>query len=210
MFKKMKILSGALAVFAVGVHSVPAQSAQDSVAVVEAKMAPSFSATDIYGKAFDLDSQRGKIVVLEWTNHDCPFVKKHYSTNNMQKAQKMATDQDVVWVTIVSSAPEKQGSVTPEEAKAIIKEKKSHETTRILDPSGEIGHLYGAVTTPHMFVIDTEGHVAYEGAIDDNPSPSPEAVEGAENYVLAAIEDLQTGVPVQTAQTRPYGCSVKY
>ena len=179
-------------------------------ASVQAKTAPNFTTTDIHGNTFNLEDHRGKIVVLEWTNHQCPFVVKHYKTQNMQKAQKQATDKGVVWVSIVSSAPGKQGNVTAQEAMAIEKDAGAHATTRILDPSGEIGRLYDAKTTPHMFVIDVDGKIAYAGAIDDNPSPAHDTVEGAKNYVLAAIDALTSGQPVETAQTAPYGCSVKY
>jgi peroxiredoxin len=172
--------------------------------------APDFTATDIYGKAFNLENHKGEIVVLEWTNHDCPFVKKHYSTGNMQATQKTATEKGVTWVSIVSSAAGNQGNVTPEQAQAIVKEVEARATTRILDPSGEIGHLYEAKTTPHMFVIDKSGILAYAGAIDDQPSPNPKTVEGAENYVLKAISELEKGDKVTMPSSVPYGCSVKY
>ncbi len=172
--------------------------------------APNFEAIDIHGNTFKLEDQKGKIVVLEWTNHLCPFVNKHYSTHNMQDAQKTATDNGVVWVSIVSSAPGKQGHVTPEEAMEIEKEVDAHATTRILDATGEIGKLYGAKTTPHMFVISAEGNVVYKGAIDDNPSPNPESVKTAKNLVLAALDDLANSRAVEVPRTAPYGCSVKY
>lgn len=172
---------------------------------------PNIQATDINGNAFNLEDYKGKTVVLEWTNAECPFVVKHYSTNNMQDTQEKAVAMDnVVWVSINSSAAGKQGSVTPEEAKSLIAEKGAHPTTMILDPLGEIGHAYGAMTTPHMFVIDAEGKLAYMGAIDDNSSPNPDTVEGAKNYVLAALNDLSAGNPVTESVTRPYGCAVKY
>ncbi len=172
--------------------------------------APDFTATDVDGNAFKLSDHKGKTVVLEWTNHECPFVIKHYDTGNMQKTQKAARDQGVEWITIVSSAPEKQGHVSAEEAKAIVAEAGAHPTTKILDESGEIGKMYDARTTPHMFVIDAEGNVVYAGAIDDNSSPRHSTVEGATNYVTAALDDLAAGRAVATPQTAPYGCSVKY
>lgn len=172
--------------------------------------APDFTATDIGGNAFSLAEQRGKPVVLEWTNHECPFVVKHYSTGNMQAAQKAATKDGAIWVSIVSSAPDKQGHVTPEQAAEIIKAQGAAPTTQILDPAGAIGRAYGAKTTPHVFVIDANGVVAYAGAIDDDPSADPATVAGAKNYVLAALEALKAGVPVDPAQTRAYGCGVKY
>ncbi|MDH5721840.1 MAG: redoxin domain-containing protein [Alphaproteobacteria bacterium] len=174
------------------------------------KPAPDFSATDIHGEAFALSDHKGKTVVLEWTNHLCPFVKKHYDSGNMQATQKTATDNGVIWVSIVSSAPEKQGHVSAQQAIQIEEEAGAHATTRILDERGEIGRLYEAKTTPHMFVINPEGSVAYAGAIDSDSSPDPATIEGATNYVLAAIEDITAGREVQTAATWPYGCAVKY
>lgn len=207
MIKKLAYLTLAMAFvpLALGLVSFNAQA---SVEIGEA--APTFTATDIYGNEFNLEDQKGKIVVLEWTNHLCPFVRKHYETNNMQNTQKTATDNGVVWVSIVSSAPGKQGNVSAEEAQEIVKSTGAHSTTRILDPSGDIGRMYEAKTTPHMFVISAEGNLAYAGAIDNNRSPNPDAVNGAKNLVLAALEDLSLGRVVEVPQTAPYGCSVKY
>lgn len=207
MFKKITYLTLAFAFIplALGWVSIPVQA---SVEIGEA--APNFTATDIHGNSFNLEDQKGKIVVLEWTNHLCPFVKKHYGTNNMQNTQKTATDNGVVWVSIVSSAEGKQGHVSAEKAIAIETEVGAHATTRILDASGEIGTLYAAKTTPHMFVISTKGNIAYTGAIDSNPSPNPKAVENATNLVLAALDDLSAGRVVKVPRTAPYGCSVKY
>ena len=181
-----------------------------AISVEIGKPAPNFTAIDIHGNEFNLEDQKGKIVVLEWTNHLCPFVVKHYSTQNMQNTQKTATDNGVVWVSIVSSAPGKQGYVTPEEAIKIEETAGAHSTTRILDPMGDIGKLYEAKTTPHMFVISAQGNVEYAGAIDDNPSPRHTAVEGSQNLVLAALDALSTGRNVDVPLTAPYGCSVKY
>ncbi|MGB4058163.1 MAG: thioredoxin family protein [Alphaproteobacteria bacterium] len=172
--------------------------------------APDFSATDIDGKPFKLSDHKGKIVVLEWSNHECPYVVKHYGSGNMQKVQKAAMEKGVEWVTIVSSAPGRQGNVTPEDAKKIATEAGASFTAKILDASGEIGHLYDAKTTPHMFVINADGTLAYAGAIDDDSSPRPESTATAKNYVLAALDDLAAGKPVATPTTQSYGCSVKY
>lgn len=174
------------------------------------KAAPEISAKDTNGNDFNLSDHKGKIVVLEWTNHACPFVVKHYDTNNMQSAQKKAREMGVEWISIVSSAEGRQGHVSAEEANKITAEAGASPTAKILDASGEIGKAYGAKTTPHMFVIDENGNLAYAGAIDDNSSPRASTVKGAKNYVLAAISDLQAGNAVETAQTAPYGCSVKY
>ncbi len=207
MFKKLTyaLLTFAFVPFALGWVSVPVRAAVDV-----GKPAPNFTAIDIHGNEFNLEDQKGKIVVLEWTNHQCPFVVKHYETGNMQKTQKTATDNDVVWVSIVSSAPGKQGYVTPEEALKIEEEVGAHATTRILDSSGEIGKLYAAKTTPHMFVISAQGNIEYAGAIDDKPSPRHESVKDAKNLVLAALDALSTGRDVEVPLTTPYGCSVKY
>ena len=207
MFKKIAYFTLALTFvpLALGWVSVPVHAS-----VEIGKPAPNFTATDIHGKPFNLEDHKGKTVVLEWTNHQCPFVVKHYSTNNMQNTQKTATENGIVWVSIVSSAKGKQGNVSAEEAMTIENEAGAHATTRILDESGEIGKLYDAKTTPHMFVISAEGNLAYAGAIDDNPNPNPKSVEGSKNLVLAALDDLSAGRVVEIPRTAPYGCSVKY
>jgi peroxiredoxin len=174
------------------------------------KLAPDFTAKDIDGKDFKLSDHKGKIVVLEWSNHECPYVVKHYSSGNMQKTQKAALDQGAEWVTIVSSAPGRQGNVSAEEAKKIATDAGASYTAKIMDENGAIGKAYDAKTTPHMFVIDKEGTLAYAGAIDDDPSPRPESVQTAKNYVLAALSDLAAGTPVQTPTSQSYGCAVKY
>jgi peroxiredoxin len=181
-----------------------------NAAIEIGKPAPAIETTDIEGNAVSLDALKGKTVVLEWTNASCPFVIKHYDTNNMQAAQKKATDDGVVWIMVNSSAEGKQGHVDVEGAKAVIAEQDAHPSHVVLDASGEIGKAYGAKTTPHMYVIDADGNVAYAGAIDDNSSPRHNTVEGATNYVLAALDDLAAGNAVTTPQTAPYGCGVKY
>ncbi len=172
--------------------------------------APNFTTTDINGEVFNLEDHKGDIVVLEWTNHQCPFVKKHYVNGDMQKTQKETLEKGVKWVSIVSSGEGRQGHVDAAEAAKVIEEKGFSISAKILDPSGEIGKLYDAKTTPHMFVIDAEGKLAYAGAIDSNSSPNPASIEGADNYVVAAVDNLLAGEAVATPQTQPYGCSVKY
>ena len=180
-------------------------------APVTGEPAPDFTATGVDGETYTLSDLKGNPVVLEWHNPECPYVKKHYDTGNMQGLQEKYTAQDVTWLTIVSSAEGKQGyAASDEEAKAIMDEQDQHATTRILDPSGEIGQLYGAQTTPHMYVIDADGVLVYQGAIDSDSSFKPESIEGATNYVTAALDALAAGEPVETASTQPYGCSVKY
>jgi hypothetical protein len=174
------------------------------------KLAPDFTATDIEGTSQSLAAYRGKIVVLEWTNPGCPFVRKHYGPSNMQKLQGYALDKGVVWLRINSSAAGKQGNMTPEEAKQNTLDDKAKHTAYIQDPEGTIGKLYGAKTTPHMFVVNKEGILAYAGAIDDKPSFNPKDIEIAKNYVKEAMDSLLADKPVATASTPPYGCSVKY
>ncbi|CAN1554926.1 resA Thiol-disulfide oxidoreductase ResA [Fimbriimonadaceae bacterium] len=174
------------------------------------EIAPEFSLVDTNGKSHNFSDFRGKIVVLEWTNDGCPYVMKHYGTGNMQKAQKTATDQGVVWLSIVSSAKGKQGYVEGPQGNALMKEKGFKSTALLLDPDGKVGKLYQAKTTPHMFVLDASGKVAYMGAIDDKATPFPESVKGARNYVLEAITALKAGKTPAIAATQPYGCSVKY
>ena len=185
-------------------------TADANAAVEVGKAAPDFTATAISGKEVTLSGYKGKIVVLEWNNPDCPFVKKFYDVGAMQKYQADATAKDVVWLSINSSAEGKQGHLDTASAKASLTEKKAAPSEYILDPKGEIGHLYGAKTTPHMFVIDKEGTLAYAGAIDDKRTPSSGDIEGAKNYVSAAIDALTAGKEVEVASTQAYGCSVKY
>ena len=172
--------------------------------------APDFTATDTNGRTQTLSAYRGKIVVLEWTNPVCPYVGKHYNTGNMQALQKQATGQGVIWLSIVSSAPGLEGNMSAAEANAYITKVGAAATARILDPDGTLGRLYGATATPHMFVIDKAGKLAYAGAIDDMPTTRPETIKIAHNYVRAALDDLQAGRPVATPVSQAYGCSVKY
>lgn len=179
-------------------------------AVTVGQPAPDFSGTDSNGKAHKLSEFKGKIVVLEWTNPGCPFVMKHYDANNMQKLQETYTGKGVVWLSINSSADGKEGNQSAAAANQYMKEKGSKPTARILDPTGEIGKLYDAKTTPHMFVIDKDGVLVYDGAIDSDDSFKPEAIADATNYVSAALDALEAGKPVEKSATKPYGCSVKY
>lgn len=204
---KNRIARAALALFVLAVAAAPAAQANPPEVGTPA---PAFTGTDTKGVAHSLSDFLGKIVVLEWTNPECPFVKKHYDTGNMQALQKEAVDEGVIWLSIVSSAPGKQGYGTPEEAEKYMAESGSAATARLLDPEGTIGHLYGATSTPNMFVIDAEGNLAYAGAIDDRASPDPASVEGAHNYVRAAIDSLKAGTKLDVPFTRPYGCGIKY
>src|SRR3989441_10941562 len=172
--------------------------------------APVFTATDTSGKAVSLGDQRGKLVVLEWTNHDCPYVRKHYDTGNMQTLQKEATGQGAVWLTIISSAPGTQGYVNPREADELTTTRKAAPTAVLLDPTGVVGKMYGATNTPHMYVIDKAGTLMYAGAIDDRPTTRRGDVQVAHNYVREAWQAVAAGQPVKTPVTRAYGCTVKY
>ncbi len=172
--------------------------------------APAFTLTDSHGKSHSLDSLRGKTVVLEWWNHECPFVAKHYGSGNMQKLQKEWTGKGVVWLTVNSSAPGKQGHVDAARANALMKEKGGASTAVLLDHDGKVGKAYGAKTTPHMFVIDAKGTLVYAGGIDDKPSTDQADVATAKNHVSAALAEVLAGKPVTTATSAPYGCGVKY
>ncbi len=179
-------------------------------AVQNNAMAPDFTLKDSNGQEHSLSDFRGKYVVLEWVNYDCPFVKKHYVPGNMQELQKALTSKDVVWLSINSSAPGKQGSYSPAEANQIMNNSGAQPTAYLLDTNGKVGKMYGAKTTPHMFVIDPEGKVAYQGAIDSIPSFDSADIPKAKNYVTAAVDSLMAGQAVSDASTTPYGCSVKY
>lgn len=172
--------------------------------------APAFSLTDSQGKTHALSDFKGKTVVLEWTNAECPFVKKHYGAGNMQAQQGEATAGGVVWLTVNSGAAGKQGAVDAAGANAVIAASGGKQTAYLLDGSGDVGRSYGAKTTPHMYVIDGEGVLRYAGAIDSNPSADPADIAGSTQYVKAALADLAAGRPVAVANTQPYGCSVKY
>lgn len=174
--------------------------------------APNFKTMDaLHNAPLELAKLRGKPVVLEWNNFGCPFVQKHYNSGNMQKLQAEAIKGGATWVTINSSAEAKQGYL--ENAAAAVAAIKEHDATPsayVLDHSGEIGRAYGATATPHMFVIDKDGTLVYEGAIDSNASPDPKTIKGADNYVRNALADLHDGKKLRTAQTKAYGCGVKY
>ena len=172
--------------------------------------APDFTATDSHGKSHHLAEYKGKYVVLEWHNQGCPYTKKHYDSGNMQRLQKEWTEKGVVWFTVISSAPGTQGYVTADEENDYVKRINAAPTAVLLDPDGTVGHLYAAKTTPHMYVIDPQGTLVYQGAIDDHPTSDPADISGSKNYVSAALRSAIGGQPIAEATTRPYGCSVKY
>jgi peroxiredoxin len=172
--------------------------------------APDFTLTNCEGKKVSLSDYKGKVVVLEWVNHGCPFVVKHYGSGNMQKLQADATAKGVVWLSICSSAPGKQGHATPADAQKKCAETQSAATAYLFDESGEVGKTYSAKVTPEMYAIDTNGVLVYHGAIDDKKSTNPGDIAGAKNYVAAALDEVLAGKPVSTPKTDAYGCSVKY
>lgn len=172
--------------------------------------APDFHAVDSRGSEVALSDFSGRKVILEWTNHQCPFVQKHYGTGNMQALQKQVREDGAVWLTIISSAPGEQGHVTGEQADRLTARRGARPTAVLLDPDGEIGRMYGAMATPHMVVIDELGRLVYMGAIDDQPSTRQDTVAGAHNYVRAAVNALEAGERVNPPRTQAYGCSVKY
>ncbi len=187
--------------------------APDARAAAAAKVgsaAPAFTSTSTAGANVSLGNYLGKVVVLEWTNHDCPYVRKHYDTGNMQALQREATAQGVVWLTLISSAPGTQGHVSAGQADELTATRKAAPTAVLFDPTGTVGKAYGATNTPHMYVIDPKGTLVYAGAIDDRPTTRKSDVSGAQNYVREALQAVATGQPVKTPVTRAYGCTVKY
>src|SRR5437773_12065172 len=171
--------------------------------------APDFSAPDANGKTQSLSQYKGKYVVLEWFNPECPFVKKHYGSDNMQKLQQEYTSKGVVWLTIDSNAPGTEGNITPDQAQKIMTAWKTKQTALLLDPESKVAKLYGAKNTPNMAVESPEGKIVYEGAIDSKATPNPADISTSTNYVKAALDESLAGKSVSNPTTRPYGCSVK-
>src|SRR5262249_38113119 len=172
--------------------------------------APDFSLPDAKGATYSLSQYKGKYVVLEWFNPQCPFVKKHYGTSNMQNLQKEFTDKGVVWLTIDSNAPGTEGNLTPEEAQKIATSWKTHETALLLDPNGNAGRAYGATKTPNMVIIKREEKIIYLGAIESKAPPNPSDIPSSTNYVKAALDKSLAGKSVNPPETKLYVCSVKY
>jgi hypothetical protein len=187
-----------------------AASASIAIALPPGSAAPGFKGVDSNGSTHSLSDYRGKYVVLEWANKGCPYEQKHYLSGNMESLQKQWTGKGVVWLSVISSAPGQQGYVTPAEENDYLRTMKASPTAALLDPTGAIGHLYNARTTPHIFVIDPTGKLIYQGAIDNQPTPDPSSLKGADNYLNDALNDAMAGRPVAVAVTKPYGCSVKY
>ncbi len=172
--------------------------------------APEFQATDSRGQVHKLSEYRGKFVVLEWHNNGCPYTRKHYESSNMQRLQREWTARGVVWFTVISSAPGEQGYVTAQQENDYLTRMNASPTAALLDPQGEVGRLYGAKTTPHMFIINPAGVLIYDGAIDNKATTDQADIAIAKNYVSQALEEAMAGKPVSVPTSRPYGCSVKY
>jgi peroxiredoxin len=172
--------------------------------------APDFTATASNGRTYRLSELRGKFVVLEWHNNGCPYTRKHYESGNMQHLQKEWTAKGVEWFTVISSAPGTQGYMTADQENAYITKMGAAPTAALLDPNGDLGHLYDAKTTPHMIIINPQGVVIYDGAIDDHSSSDASDIPMSKNYVSMALSDAMSGKPVSVPVSRPYGCTVKY
>lgn len=181
-----------------------------ALALESGRPAPDFSLKGVDGKSYKLSQFKGKIVVLEWFNPECPFVHKFYDSKTMQGLQKDAAANGTIWLTINSSAAGKNGNLTADSGAQIFKDQGMNSAALLLDEKGTVARLYSAKTTPHMFVIDKTGKLVYQGAIDDRPSAQPSSLDGAQNYVTLALAALAGGQPMKTASSAPYGCSVKY
>jgi len=201
-------LSAIALTFTAFASSRPAKAAP-AVATI-GQPSPEWSLKDTSGKTRSLADYQGKVVVLEWTNNQCPFVKKHYRTGNMQATQKYATDNGAVWFSVISSAPGSQGYVTAEQGASIAKEEKSKATDVLLDPEGTVGHEFQAKTTPDIMIIDKSGTLVYSGGIDDKATTDDDDIKTAHNYVKAALAEVFSGKSVTTATSQPYGCGIKY
>jgi peroxiredoxin len=203
---KLSVLFGATLV-AVAAISMAAAARHNSVTV--GSSAPSFDATDTNGNSVKLSDYKGKYVVLEWSNFDCPYVQKHYNSHNMQNLQKTFTDKGVVWLTVFSSPDGMPGYYPPAKLNELAKAK-GMASTLVPDPKGALGQLYNATNTPDMFVIDPKGDLIYAGAIDNNRSPDSATIKTSTNYVAAALDEAMAGKPVTTKSSRPYGCGIHY
>ncbi|GAA0487335.1 thioredoxin family protein [Parasphingorhabdus litoris] len=203
MFHKSALAS--LAAVATISIAMPLAAAQKNGAIAQ-----DFKLTDMYGKTVQLSDFRGKTVVMEWHNPGCPFVVKHYDSGNMQATQAAARKQDVVWLTINSGAKGKQGHMNGPEAQKLVKQQDMSASHYLLDAKGIVGKAYAAKTTPHMYIVDGSGKLVYQGGIDNKPTANKADIKGARNHVTAALNELKAGKQISVAQSRPYGCSVKY
>ena len=200
MLSRSILFAAAIALAAPVAHAAP----------VVGQAAPAFTAKDADGKTRSLSEFNGKTVVLEWTNDGCPYVQKHYKSGAMQGLQKSAAKDGVVWLTLISSAPGKQGYLEGAQARGWKATNGAGSTALLLDPTGQVGHAYEAKTTPHMYIVDKTGKLVYMGGIDDKPTADPASLKGANNYVSAALSDIKAGRAVSTPVSKPYGCTIKY
>lgn len=207
--KKMLIAFTALGGLA-GIAGFTVEVIPEAAAQAVGQAAPNFTLTDSNGRSVSLSSFRGRNVVLEWNNPDCPFVRKHYDSGNMQRTQAAATRDGAVWLTINSSASGNQGHVNGTQANGFVARSTARPTAYLLDHNGQVGRSYGARTTPHMYIINAAGNLVYAGGIDDRPTANPADIAGARNHVLAALAEIRAGRAVSVPTSRPYGCSVKY
>jgi hypothetical protein len=207
MISKRELLLGGAALLVLAACN---QTPADVQEIVTGAAAPAFSIADATGATRTLAEFDGQNVILEWTNNGCPYVRKHYDAGNMQAVQRDAAQRGWVWLQVISSAPGEQGYLDGPGAIQQVATEQATVTATLLDPDGVMGRAYGALNTPQIVMINGEGQIIYQGAIDDRPSARPETLEGATNYVRAAWSDLDAGRPVQVTQTQPYGCSVKY
>ena len=205
MFNRRHLMLAAAA----AVATAGAAAAQGSGPVI-GQPAPNFSAPDADGKTRSLSQYRGKTVVLEWTNHDCPYVRKHYGGNAMQALQKKWTGQGVVWLTVISSMPGSQGYVTAEQANKLTADRNAAPSAVLFDSKGAVGRSYGAQVTPHMYVITGDGTLVYMGGIDDKATTRLEDLKTAKNFVDQALGEVAQGKPVSVTTSRAYGCTIKY
>lgn len=198
------LLAGLTALLLATAGSLSAQGVDNG------KMAPEFSLSGHDGKTYKLSDFKGKHVVLEWYNKDCPYVRKHYDGKNMQALQKQFGSKGVVWFSVISSAPGKQGHLTAAQAKAQLAQEKASPKAILLDPTGKVGKLYNAKTTPHMYIVNPKGQLVFQGGIDDQPSASQGSLKTAKPLFANALTAVLSGKSPQVAQVKPYGCSVKY
>ncbi len=206
----MKIRVSSIAILFTALILIGSAAAEDRKKPEIGKKAPDFTLVDATGKKHTLSEYEDKFVVLEWLNHDCPFVVKHYATGNMQMLQEKYRDKGVIWFSIISSAPGKQGYLEPDQAKVITREKNARPHAVLLDPDGKVGRAYDARVTPHMYIINPQGMLVYMGAIDDRPTANHGDVEGARNFVSEALDLQLEGREVEVTMHQPYGCTVKY
>lgn len=199
-----------VAIAALGYAALATVSTSLLADAVPGKAAPEFTAIDSNGQTHKLSDLKGKTVVLEWTNDGCPYVGKHYRSGNMQALQKEAAAKGIVWLSVISSAKGEQGYVDGNAANKLTADRGAAPAAVLLDPAGTIGHAYGAKTTPHMYVIDKDGRLVYNGAIDDKPTANVADIPTARSYLKEALAAVADGKPVAVATTRAYGCSVKY